>query len=114
MVFSQAVDVMFQRVERRRRDDAALPHAAAEEFADAARSSDEIACAGKGRADGRSESLAEPDRHGIELRRPRLRRNPRRDDGVPQTSAVEMEYQAIGVRPGADRLNLLERIDAAA
>ena len=36
------------------------------------------------------------------------------DDGVPEPGAVEVHDQAVLARPGADRLDLLERIDAAA
>ncbi len=43
-----------------------------------------------------------------------MRRRSGGDDGVPESGAVEVKDEAIGVRPGADGLNLLQRINAAA
>src|ERR1700722_17264608 len=114
MILCEPLNVMLQRIKRRRRDDAALPHAAAEEFANAPRFRDELARPRQRRADRRTESLAETDRNRIKLRGPCLRSDARGNDGVPEAGPVEMQDQSVGVRPGADGLNLFERIAAPA
>src|SRR5262245_20023948 len=44
---------------------------------------------------------------------PLLRRDPGGDDGVPQARPVEVYPQAVLPGPGADRLDLFDRVDPA-
>src|SRR5262249_38297695 len=50
----------------------------------------------------------------VEALAPLGQRDPRGHGGVPQAGAVQVHHQAVVVRPGADGLDFLQRIDAAA
>ena len=99
VVVGEAVDVVVERVQRRRGDDAGLAHAAADHLAPAVRAGDERARADQRRADRRAEALREADRDLIERRRDRARRRARiaaeRDRGVEEARAVEVGRQAV-------------------
>ena len=67
VVVGQALDVVLQGVEGRGREDAGLPHAAAEELAVPHAPRDQVARAGQRRADRRAQPLAEADADRVEV-----------------------------------------------
>ena len=100
MVLGQPLDVMLQRVQgAAAASDAGLPHAAAEQLADAARRGRRSPRPGQRRADRRPQPLAEADRHAVEVLGPLGRRDAGGDDGVPQPGAVQVHDQAVAAGP---------------
>ena len=114
VIVRQAFDVMIERVEGAGRQDAGLPHAAAELLADAASLRDEIARADEGRADRSAQAFAVADRQRVEAAGPVAARNAGGDDRVPEPGPVEVHREALAASPFGDRLALRQWIDRAA
>ena len=69
--------------------------------------------AGQGRADRRSQSLAEADAHRVEVLRPFGGRRAGGDDRIEQPRAVQMGSQPVSMGPGADFSHAFQRLNAA-
>ena len=102
MIRREAIDVMLQGIECRRRQHAGLPHAAAEQFAMPPGQLDELARARQRRTDRRPQSLAEANAHGVEVLRPIGRRNAGGHGRIPQPSAVQVGGQPDRMGPIAN------------
>ena len=79
VIVGEALDVVVERVEARRGDDARLAHGAAEHVLQAAGLRRELGRGGEQRAERAAEALREAERDGVELAcrsRPRARRSP--------------------------------------
>ena len=105
--------VVLERVQRARREDARLAHAAAEHLAVVARLGDERARPGERRADRRAEALGEADVHRVERRGELRRRDARGRGRVPEARAVEVQREAAGARASAATPARRRREDAA-
>ncbi len=95
-------------------EDAGLAHAAAEHFAEAAGALDDVAWAAEGGADGSAEAFGEADADGVEGGGVFVFGDAGGGGGVPEASAVEVEFQAVVAGDGFDFPELMEGPDAAA
>ncbi len=90
VVFGEPLDVVFERIEARRREHAGLAHAAAQHLARAARAFDERLAAHEHRSDRRPQSFRKADRDRIERCAERRHRFARRDRRIADARAVQM------------------------
>src|SRR5437868_1620922 len=104
---------MLQSVQGRGRCDAGLAHAATEQLADVPTLGDELACPDERRTNRCPQALAKTNRNAIEVPGPLRGGYSRGHDRVPQAGAIEVYEQSVAVRPGADRADFLQRINAA-
>ena len=88
VIFGEALDVIVERVDCRRGEDANLPHRAAQRFAMPASAIDRFARTTQRRPDGRAETLAEANADRVKMLTPPRRLNSRGYDGVEQSRAV--------------------------
>ncbi len=102
MVDRQTIDVMLQRVERRRGQHAGLTHAAPQQLAMSSGKLDELARTGERRSDRRPQPLAEADAHGVEVLGPIGQGNAGGHGGIPEPSAVQVGGQPDGMTPIAN------------
>jgi hypothetical protein len=112
VVLGQPLDVVVQRVETRRRQDAHLAHAAAEPLADQPGLGDALPGADHERADRRTQALGEADRQRVEQPAVRGQRHPVGHVRVPDAGAVAVQQDVAG--PGAQRLQGGQRHDRPA
>ena len=105
VVVGQALDMVVERVQRRRRQQAGLAQAATGHLAHAPRRRDQLAGAAQRRADRRAQPLAEADRQAVEvvgdLAQARQRPLPRRRAGdrrVEHARAVQVRGQTARAR----------------
>ncbi len=94
VVVGQPLDVVVERVQRRRRDDPGLPHRAAEEVLLAPRACHQLGGAGDDRPERATEPLREAERHRVEPAGDRGRGNALGDRGVEEAGAVEVGSEA--------------------
>ena len=95
--------------ERRRRDDARLPHSAAEELPDASRLGDEVLRSRHRAPDRGSQPFREARHDGVEPCRERRFRHAERRGGVPEARAVEVDLDPVLLRESEERLGRLAR-----
>ena len=114
VVVGESLDVMLERVEARRGEDAGLAHAAAQHLARAVHAPDHLVRAAHERADRRAEALGEAEGHRVEGLGPDRRGGSGRDHGVPQARAVEVQGEPVLLGHLRHVLQLVEREDAAA
>ena len=114
VVLGQAVDVVVERPQRPRGDDAGLAQRAAEHLLVAPGLVDGRARAGQHRAHRRPEALGEVEPGGVEALRPLGGRHTAGHHGVHQARAVHVQAQAVGLRDVDDVAQLRERPHVAA
>src|SRR6267378_827739 len=114
VIVGQTLDVMPERVDAARGDDAGLAHGAAHLLLAAPRLVDERARAGHGRADRRAEALGEIDPRRVERRREVAGGHAAGDDGVHEPRPVEMRRQPVPARRRRDLVDARERPHRAA
>ncbi|HTU79805.1 MAG TPA: hypothetical protein VMF09_13705 [Solirubrobacteraceae bacterium] len=95
VVFGQALDVVLERIQAARGEDARLAQRAAQHLLPAPRLADQLARAGEHRAHRRAEALREVDPGGVEAAGAVARGHAGREDGVEQPRAVEVRPQAV-------------------
>ena len=74
----------------------------------------QVAGADEHRADRGAEPLGQADAHGVELRAVGRERDAGGDVGVPEPGTVEVHRDPPRLGAGAQRLDLVERLDRAA
>src|SRR5438552_18041148 len=89
MILDQAIEMVIERVNCRRRENSHLPHVSAIQLAHATSASNEVLRSRDCRANRRSETLAETDRHAVERLAPFGQRDAGRSVSIPASSAVE-------------------------
>ena len=114
MVDGEQLDVVVERVERRRGDDPGLSHRAAEEELLAPGDLHQVGRPGEHGAERAAEPLREAERDGVDARADRCRRNAERDGGVHQPRTVHVHADAGGPGDGDDGVELGERPHAPA
>ena len=114
VILGEPVDVVVERVERRRGDDAGLAERAAEQVLALPRAFDQLGGAGERGTHRTAEPLREADGHRVGTPRPFRRRQAGTDGGVEEPRAVEMRDEPTLVRRVDRRLELVERPDAPA
>ena len=114
VIVGESCAVMFEGVECGGGEDAGLAHAAAEHFAEAAGALDDVARAAEGGADGCAEAFGEADADGVEGGGVFEFGDAGGGCGVPETSAVEVEFEAVVSGDGFDLPELGDGPDGAA
>src|SRR5829696_5682502 len=114
VVVGEAVDVVLERVDARRRDDPGLPHRAAEEVLHPPRGDHQLGGPGDDGAERTPETLREAERHGVEAPAVLRGGKPRCDRRVEQPRPIEVDADAELARRRDERVDLVERPDAAA
>src|SRR5439155_27267411 len=94
VVLGESLDVVLERVDAGGRDDPGLPHRAAEQMLEPARSRHQLPGAGHERAERAAETLRETERDGVEGTADRHRRHTGRDRSIHEPRAVEVTTQA--------------------
>ena len=102
VVMLQPLDVVFERVQTSRRENAALPHPATEHLAPAPRFGDEVRAAAEHGAGRCAKALGEADRHRVAMPCQHRGVYSQRHGGVEQAGAVHVQTQAVAVGQGAD------------
>src|SRR5262249_49501913 len=114
VILDESLAVIIKGVQRGGREDAGLPHRAAEHLAEAAHARDGGFVTGHGRAGGGPQTLGKTAADGVEVPGVVRGLQPGGRAGVPDTGAVEVEPEAVFPGDGRDTLNLLDRPDGAA
>ena len=114
VIVGESCAVMFEGVECGGGEDAGLAHAAAEHFAEAAGALDDVARAAEGGADGCAEAFGEADADGVEWGGVFEFGDAGGGRGVPEPSAVEVEFEAVVSGDGFDFPELSDGPDGAA
>jgi hypothetical protein len=109
VVVSQTLDLMFQRIQRRSRHHAGLPHASTQHLADAVRTRNQRFGTHQGRAHGRAQAFAEADRHAVKVLGDFKRRRATGHHGVEQARAIQMRGQALAAGQGRGRFDVRQR-----
>jgi hypothetical protein len=114
VIVGEPLDVMVERVDAGRGDDARLPHRAAEEVLAAPRLRHQLVRAGDQRAQRTAQPFREAERDRVERTADARGRDTARDRCVDQARAVEVHRKVVLAAGRDDRVDLLERPDAAA
>ena len=114
VVLLQPPDHLGQREDARRRDDARLAHAAAEDLPHPPGAVDERRRAADHRPDRRGEPFRQAELHRRDVPRPVGDRPAGRDRRVEQPRAVEVNRQVVAGGDGRDRREVLGRQNRAA
>ena len=109
VVLGEAVDMMVERVQAGRGQNADLAHAAAPALARAARLLDDLGVAHQNGADGAAQPFREAHHDGVGARRPLGQRHTTGDTRIPQARAIEMNAHAALTRRGGRCLHHSER-----
>src|SRR4051794_18634206 len=114
VVVGEALDVVVERVQHRRRGDARLPERTAEEELPLPGSLDRLGRAGEDGAERTAQPFREADRDGVGERAPGGRLEAGADRGIEEAGAVEVDGSAARARRLDRGPELCERPDAAA
>ena len=114
MVDREQLDVVIERVERRRRDDPRLSHRAAEEELLPPGDLHQVGRPGEDGTERAAKPLGEAERDGVDARSDLGRRNAESDRGVHHPRPVHVHADAGLPRDGDDGVELCERPDPSA
>lgn len=115
VVVLQSSDMVIERIDAGRGEDAGLPHGAAVHAAKPSRFVDQRGIIRKEqRAGGCSQPFREADGHGFKVLRVSRRRQGRRSDSVEQPRTVQMHGDTVGGRHSTDAFDCRQRIDGPA